>query len=213
MNKFISTYWDSYRGGIKTIVEVLLFGLIYMGMSNGGKLIQYFSVGLAISFWAFNLYGKLQYRSGNKNYLLIPTKNDTYSKMTSLIFGGALLIGAVLGLCLGSFNAFTIVGSGVGSLIFFNGLYDLPKGKIAVENNKLSVDRYMEDVDVRQLKQIEIFTDRVLITNIYNEIQRADNLNIDDKIALEIMRYLGDSIHDTELNIVNSVPVGAVNYA
>jgi len=88
--------------------------------------------------------------------------------------------------------------------VFLNGLFDLPKGMIKVDANELSISGLKNKVDIRQLKEIQIYKEKLLLANIYNEIQRIDNLAIDQDSAKIICRYISEN-NTIDLTTKNNV--------
>ncbi len=197
----------NYKDDIKTILEVLTFALIYMSISTiDNPIVSYLFLGLWVTYWTYNLYSKFQYRKGKADYILFPTQNDQYSKTTSITLGliiFALSIGAIV--WTKSFNQYGIIGITIGLLVFLNGLLDLPKGIMKIETNELSISGLKSKIDTRQLKEINIYKERMLFTNIYDEIQRVDNLAIDPDSAQLIDRYISEKKNNIDLRTINNV--------
>ena len=181
-----------YKNDIKTIIEVLTLGLIYMSISTiNNPFVSYLFLGLWIVYWTYKLYSKFQYRNGNADYILFPTQNDQYFKTTSIILGLFIFTFSIVAIVwTKSFNHYEIIGITIGLLVFLNGLFDLPKGMIKVQANELNISGLKNKIDIRQLREISIYKDRMLFTNIYDEIQRVDNLDIDADAAKLIDRYI-----------------------
>ena len=194
-----------YKDDIKTIIEVLTFGLIYMSISTiDNPIVSYIFLGLWIAYWTYNLYSKFQYRKGKADYILFPTQNDQYSKTTSITLGLIIFALSIIAIVwTKSFNHYGIIGITIGLLVFLNGLFDLPKGIMKVETNVLSISGLKNKIDIRQLKEINIYKERMLLTNLYDEIQRVDNLAIDPVSSKLIDNYI--SKNNIDLKIVNNV--------
>lgn len=202
----VSTHcMKKYRDDIKTIIEVLTFGLIYMSISTiDNPIVSYIFLGLWIAFWTFNLYTKIHYRKGKADYILFPTQNDQYLKTTSITIGLIVLALSIVAIVwTKTFNHFGIIGVTIGLLVLFNGIFDLPKGMMKVETNELSISGLKNKIDIRQLKEINIYKEQMLLTNIYDEIQRVDNLDIDPVSSKLIDNYI--SKNNIDLKIVNNV--------
>jgi hypothetical protein len=181
-----------YKNDIKTIIEVLTLGLIYMSISTiNNPFVSYLFLGLWIVYWTYKLYSKFQYRNGNADYILFPTQNDQYFKTTSIILGLFIFTFSIVAIVwTKSFNHYEIIGITIGLLVFLNGLFDLPKGMMKVQANELNISGLKNKIDIRQLREISIYKDRMLFTNIYDEIKRVDNLDIDADAAKLIDRYI-----------------------
>jgi hypothetical protein len=153
--------------------------------------VSYLFLGLWIVYWTYKLYSKFQYRNGKADYILFPTQNDQYFKTTSIILGLFIFtFSIVASVWTKSFNHYEIIGITIGLLVFLNGLFDLPKGMMKVQANELNISGLKNKIDIRQLREIIIYKDRMLLTNIYNEIQRVDNLDLDADTAKLIDRYI-----------------------
>lgn len=169
-------------------------------------ILSYCFLGLWIVYWTYNLYSKIQYRNEKADYVFFPTLNDQYSKTTSITLGLiVLIITIVFSAWTKTFNHYAIVGFATGLLVFFNGIFDLPKGKIKIEGNTINISGLQTAIDQRQLKEIDISTDQLILTNIYGEIQRVNNLTIDLKSAELINKYILVNKNNTDLIITNNV--------
>ncbi len=194
-----------YKDDIKTIFEVLTYGLIYMSISTiDNPIVSNIFLGLWIVYWIFNLYSKIQYRKGKADYILFPTQNDKYYKTTSITLGIIVFLLSIAGIIwTKSFNNYGLIGITIGLLVFLNGIFDLPKGMLKVKTNEMTITGLKNKIDIRQLKEINIYNERLLLTNIYNEIQRVDNLDIDIDSAKLIDRYI--SKNNIDLKTINNV--------
>lgn len=163
-----------YKDDIKTIIEVLTFGLIYMSISTiNNPIVSYLFLGLWIVLWVYNLYSKFLYRNGKADYILFPTQNDNYFKTTSIILGLLIFTASIVAIVwTKSFNHYEIIGITIGLLVFLNGLLDLPKGMMKVEANELILSGLQNKIDIRLLREISIFKERILLTNLNNETQK-----------------------------------------
>lgn len=167
-------------------------------------IVSYIFLGLWISYWTYNLYSKFQYRKGRSDYILFPTQNDQYSKTTSITLGLIIFALSIVAIVwTKSLNHYGIIGLTIGLLVFLNGLFDLPKGMMQVETNELSISGIKNKIDIRQLKEIKIYKERMILTNVYDEIQRVDNLAIDPISSKLIDSYI--SKNNIDLKIVNNV--------
>ena len=195
-----------YKGDIKTIIEILTFGLIYLSISTlESPVLSYTFLGLWMAYLIYNLYSKFKYRLGKADYIRFPTQNDLFHKTTSIILGLTIIILSIIAIFWQKpFNYFGIIGITIGFLVFLNGLFDLPKGMIKVDANELSISGLKNKVDIRQLKEIQIYKEKLLLANIYNEIQRIDNLAIDQDSAKIICRYISEN-NTIDLTTKNNV--------
>lgn len=189
-----------YKDDIKTIFEVLTYGLIYMSISTiENPIVSYSFLGLWIVYWIYNLYSKIQYRKGKADYILFPTQNDKYYKTTSITLGIIVVLLSIAGISwIKSFHNYGIIGITIGLLVLVNGLADLPKGMLQVKTNELNISGIKNKIDMRQLKEISIYKERMLLTNYNNETQRVDNLDIDTDAAKRIVSYISECTADVK---------------
>jgi hypothetical protein len=161
---------------------------------------------LWISYLLYNLYSKFQYRKGKVNYILFPTVNDQYSKLTSIILGLLICVLSITGIFwTDEFKLYGAVGILVGLLMFCNGIFDLPKGILKIEGNEMSIAGADGKIDIRQVKELNIYNDRIIVTNIYNESQRLGNLEIDVVSAQLINNYILNNKKENDLKTINNV--------
>lgn len=172
----------------------------------GNPVVSYIFTGLGIINWSYNLYTKFQYRKGKADYILFPTQNDQYSKTTSITLGLIILTLSVAAIILTKSDYhYEIVGITIGLLVFLNGIFDLPKGVMKVEGNDLTISGLRNKIDIRQLKEINIYKERMILTNISNEIERVENLAISPDSAQLIERYISEKKNDIDLKTRNNV--------
>jgi Ca2+/Na+ antiporter len=197
----------NYREDIKTIIEVLTFGLVYLSISTiDYPIFSYLFLVLWITYWVYNLYEKFRYRSTNTTYVLFQTQNDEYSKVTSIVLGLMILVLSIVAMIWASITIlYPIIGVAIGLLVFLNGIFDLPKGRIEFQDDLIYVNSLDIKMDRRKLKEINIYKERILITNIYGEIKKITNLNISVDSAELIKRYIIDNKNNISLTIINNV--------
>lgn len=99
-------------------------------------------------------------------------------------------------------NQYEIFGIIIGLLVFLNGLFDLPKGVMKIENNFLSVSVLKNKIDIRQIKGIKIYKERMILTNIDNKTERVDNLAISQESAQLIESYISEKGNNIDLTII-----------
>ena len=196
----------NYKDDLKTIFQVLTYILIYMSfVTMDNPVLSYTFIGIFIVFIAYELYSKMQYRKGKANYVLFPTLNDLYSKMTSITIGLMAITASIIAVIwTNTFNHYCVIGLCVGLLIFLNGIFDLPNGLIKIRDNSLKITGLKTNVDQRQLKEIKIFKEKILLTNVYDELIRIDNFNINPESAKLIELYLTKNKTNDELKIINN---------
>ena len=194
-----------YTNDIKTILEVLSFMLIFLGVQEiNNPVLSFVCIGLAMAYWGYNLYAKWEYRKGKADYIHIPTQNDQFAKTTSVTLGLIVLaISSVAIVWTKSVNYKEVLGLAIGSLVLLNGLLDVPKGRMKVETNELRISGLNKAMDVRQLKEITIYRERILLTNRYEEVERVNYLAIDPVSSKLIENYISKKTID--LKVVNHV--------
>jgi hypothetical protein len=196
-----------HKYNIKTIIEVLTFGLIFISISTiDNPIVSFIFLGILIAYWTHNLYSKFQYRKGKADYIRFPTQSDQYSKTTSITLGLVIFaLSVIVIVWQNSFKYHAVIGITIGLLVFLNGLFDLPKGMMKVHANEISITGLKNKIDIRQLKEIKIYKERMILTNVYDEIQRIDNLAIDTDSAQLIDRYISELKNNNVLSIKNNV--------
>lgn len=196
-----------YKDDINTILQVLMFGIIYLSISTiDNPIVSIIFLGLWIGYLIYNLYSKFQYRNGNPNYILFPTVNDQYSKITSVILGLIVCVLSVVAIVwTDDFRLYGALGILVGVLVFLNGVLDLPKGMLKIEGNVMNIAGIDGKIDIRQVKELNIYNDRIVVTNIYNKNQRLGNLEIDVVSAQYIDNYILNNKKENDLKIINNV--------
>lgn len=185
--------------------------MILVYMSIGLIVIEslYFSIIillLSMASWSYKLFLKWQYRKGKSEYLHFPTQNDNFYRTSAIVLGLILVFGSAVAIIWkDSFTFYGIVGMANGLLLFLNGLFDLPKGKMILATNELSISGLKKIIDIRLLREVNIHNEKLILTDIDNEILRVDNLAIDTDSAKQIENYLAKNSSKTELRIINNV--------
>lgn len=196
-----------YKDDIKTILQAVMFGIIYLSISTiNNPIVSILFLGLWIGYLLYSLYSKFLYRKGKVNYILFPTVNDQYSKITSVILGLIICALSIAGVIwTESFKLYGGAGVLVGVLMFCNGIFDLPKGMLEIKGNYMNIAGANEKIDIRQIKEVSIYKDRIVVTNIYNENQRFGNLEIDEISAKNSIDYIMRNSKENDLKILNNV--------
>lgn len=178
---------------LKTILSVASYILCLFLISYiDNPMISYIPFALWLLYLMYVSYQKVVYGLGKVNYLLFPTYNDGYTKMTAIIFGVLLSIGCVL---LFVFDTdigiyLFILGFCLSMLIMFNGIYHLPNGKIEISGNKMLIAGHHQAFDLKSVKQIELQHNRILVKHIDDSVVRIENLNIDEHWIARISNYI-----------------------
>lgn len=196
-----------YKNDIKTIVEVLSLFVIFLSISAfDNPLVTYLFLAVWVVYLIYSLISKIRYRKGKSKYILFPTLNDQYSKVTSLTLGIICLILSIVAIIwTKSYIHYGITGIAISLLVFLNGVFDLPKGWMQVDQNELSLSGLENIIDVRQLKEINIYKERIILTNVYDEIKRVESLNIDANSARQIENYISKHANNLSIQITNNV--------
>jgi hypothetical protein len=205
INNFKNTYWDNYTGGLKTIVELCLYFLFLMSISSGNSILS----NILLTFLPINAilgcYKAIQYRGGKEDYLLVPTKNDNYHKISSIIIGSIIIITIIACVLLGKQINYAVVLmaiiTGLGALIV--GIYGLPNGMIKIAHNKIKLYKY--ETDQKNISLIEIKADRIILTDINGRIERIENFNIDYEWGEIIRQYIFNKINNKQLMVLNAI--------
>lgn len=197
----------NHKNDFAIIFNVLAYFLICVIFSTIDNPILHFVLsGLWITYLSYNLYYKFQYRKGKSDYIVFPTQNDQYSKITSITLGPAIFILSVSAIAWAkSDDNYAIIGVMIGLLIFLNGLFDLQKGFMKIKSNFLIISGVKNNLDIRLLREIKIDKERIILTNIYDETSRVENLAISPDSAELIERYISERKNHIELTIVNNV--------
>ena len=93
----------------------------------------------------------------------------------------------------------------IGLLIFLNGVLDLPKGKIKIDNANITVSGVKDKMDQGQLRNIQITSEMLLVTDVNNQFVKVDNLVIDRKTSILIEKYILNNRTNQELRVTNKV--------
>ena len=181
-----------FKEDIKTIIELITFGLVYLSvLTIDNPVLCYIFLGIWVVYWGANVYSKIQYRKGNAEYLLVPTINDEYSKMTSIILGIILItLGSIFAFWMPNIFQLNLIMFIVGILLFINGILDLPKGRIESDGKILSITGLKEKIEIKNIETLEIITNKIIITDNINKVTRIDNFNLDLNYAERIRGYL-----------------------
>ncbi|QNR85406.1 hypothetical protein H9N25_02675 [Pedobacter riviphilus] len=195
------------KDDLRTIIDVITFGLLYLSFSIiDYPILSYIFLGLWTAYWTWNIYSKIQYRKGKAQYILIPTINDDYSKMTSIILGFILFsLAIILWLWKPEIFNLELILLIVGLLLFINGLLDLPKGKIELQENFLSITGFKGKINVKDIKSLEIMTNKIILVDNTAKTTRFDNFNIDINSAIKIENYFAENCIGREFAIKNNL--------
>jgi len=190
---------------VRTIVEVSLYLLSYFAFS------AFFSVSpwVGAIFWCIGI-GAWFYRKfflkRHKDIIMLPTQNDESSKMSLVAFGLIVLFFSSVGHFAFNMEVYQVaIGLAIGGGLIWGGLYQSSKGWLLIQNNMIEMQGLPDRIDVRQLKEISIYSDRIILTNIYNERQQGLMLKLTQKTAQNIKAFLDSKIGRVDLAITDHV--------
>ena len=183
----------------KTIFQVLSYIALYFSVSMMNNPTVVFMSGTFCFFvWSFNIYDKVKYRSQKyQDEIRFPTQNDSYFKWSSLILGSILTFGMIIWITLMTeFTFAPIIGLIAGLLILTNGIIDVPKGQLKIENSKLKSNILKDEIEITEIETIKINANQITISKSKNSIIKVDGLELNKKWISKITMFL-----DKKLNI------------
>jgi hypothetical protein len=190
-----------YKEDIRTIVQLLLFIVIYFSSSQVPWL-SWLSMAFIIAALVYNGY----FLKHRKDTILFPTLNDESSKMTFISFGVLVFF-----LTLISYFAFNngikilITGFALGAILFSFGLFLSPKGWLEIKGNLLKVHGITGETDIRQLQAITLENNKITLTNIYGESKNCFQLKLDPSAAKKIKTFLSENLLNKEVLVVDNI--------
>jgi hypothetical protein len=193
-----------YRDDIKTIFQVLSFiALYFLFIMIDNPIVAIISGGFWLFVWSFNIYDKIKYK--NKKFqdeIRFPTQNDSYYKMTSLSLGIMLTIGMIIWITLMTeFTFIPIVGIIAGILILINGIIDVPKGQLKLENSKLKSIGLKEEIELSAIESINLDSNLITIRKDNNSTIKLDKLELNEKWTSKISDFLNEKLNTDEIKI------------
>lgn len=193
-----------YRDDIKTIFQVLSFIALYFLFSMiDNPIVAIISGGFWLFIWSFNIYDKIEYR--NKKFqdeIRFPTQNDSYYKMTSFSLGSMLTIGMIIWITLMTrFTFIPIVGIIAGILILINGIIDVPKGQLKLENSKLKSIGLKEEIELSAIESINLDSNLITIRKDNNSTIKLGKLELNEKWTSKISDFLNEKLNTDEIKI------------
>jgi hypothetical protein len=191
------------KNDIKTIIEVLIFIILLIAISTSrDEWISNIIIVLVISLIIYNGY----YKRTNKNLMVFPTQNDNSVKMAPISFGIVICIFSVVGYFAFSLTIYKVLALFViGIAVCLFGFFELPQGWVSIENNVLKLYGIGESIDTRQLKEIVLKNDKIILTDVYGENQNSYNLNLNPLIANKIKKFLEERLCNKEVSIIDNV--------
>jgi hypothetical protein len=193
-----------YRDDIKTIFQVLSYIALYFAISMiDNPIVAIISGAFWFFVWSFNIYDKIKYR--NKKYqdeIRFPTQNDSYYKMTSLSLGSMLTIGMIIWITLMTeFTFIPIIGLSAGILVLINGIIDVPKGQLKLENSKLKSIGIKEEIELSTIESINIDSNQITIRKEKSSIIKLERLELNEKWTSKISEFLNEKLNTEEVKI------------
>ena len=193
-----------YRDDIKTIFQVLSYIALYFAISMiDNPIVAIISSGFWFLVWSFNIYDKIKYRNKKyQNEIRFPTQNDSYSKMTSLSLGSMLTIGMIIWITLMTeFTFIPIIGLIASLLILINGIIDVPKGQLKLENSKLKSIGIKEEIELSTIESINIDSNQITIRKEKSSTIKLDRLELNEKWTSKISEFLNEKLNTEKMKI------------
>lgn len=195
-----------YTNDLKTMVEVIIFALLwFIGTTLDSPIVTIISFLFFIFYLLYQLYEQYCYRKGRVYYVLYPTKKDCYSKITLLILGSILLVSSIVIVVTKNCNQYAIISFVFGLLLFLNGLFDLPKGKLIICDSTLIISGINEQINLQNLKEINIFKDRILLSDDNDSVKRVDNVALDFVSSKVLEKYILENTQNFDLKVINNL--------
>ncbi len=198
-----------YKDDIKTIIEVLIIILINFSFSFiHNTLLNSIFLLIWVVIGVYNINDKIQYRLGNRpNTIRFPTLNDNFTQTTTVTLGCFMISISIIGNFISHFNIlYVIIGLATGIIVFLNGFFYLPNGWLSIENSTIGIYGIKEKIDSRQLKQIELQNNQVILTNIYGEHKVSTLLNLNPLTAENLRKYIEQKLHNNNsFEVINNV--------
>jgi hypothetical protein len=193
------------KDDLKTIFGVLFTLLIYAGVSdflNISPYIYFTYFGIGIVFYLY-YYFTIRKR---KDSVIFPTQNDNSSKMGLVAFGIIVIFLSVTSYYgYNNKDIYSIIGFPVGIIMILLGLYEPEKGFITINKNLLKIIGVANELDIRQLKEITLKNDKIILTNIYDENTISHHLKLNVKSSEKIIAFLEKQLNPNNINLINQV--------
>ncbi len=197
-----------YKDDIKTIIKVLAYCYIFLAVGTIKNPIFWW---VCLIYWTgdelYSVFKKIQYKKGKENYLLFPTENDDNHRTTQIVLG-LIMSAAMIGMAIwtNDFDWSLIILMTIASLTVINGIINVPRGCLNIENNVLKLTGLKQDIDIRQIETISIKNTSIELTNIYKETTVCRYFAIDEQYAHKIEQYLlAKRTDEMKFNVENKV--------
>lgn len=195
----------AFKQDLRTIIEVLLYIVVYMSvstfLSNYAWLCDAVIV-LSIGYFIYSQYNK----RFNKNIIVFPTLNDTYSRMMPTSFGIMVIAFSVIGYFAFNINIQKVILiAAIGIAIIAFGYFQLPEGWLSIDENVLKICGVKEKIDTHELKEITLKNHKITLTNIYHEGKFCNNLKLDPLSSEKIKKFLEEKLPKQDILIIDEV--------
>ena len=95
---------------------------------------------------------------------MLPTQNDEASKMSLVAFGLVVLFFSSVGHFAFDMEIYQVaIGLTIGGGLIWFGLHESPKSWLHIKENIIEIQDMADRVDIRQLKEISIYSDRIVL--------------------------------------------------
>ena len=138
--------------------------------------------------------------------MIFPTQNDNSSKMGLIAFGIIVIFLSVTSYYgYNNKDIYSIIGFPVGIIMILLGFYEPEKGFITINKNLLKIIGVTNEFDIRQLKEITLKNDKIILTNIYDENAISHHLKLNVKSSEKIIAFLEKQLNPNDINLINQV--------
>ena len=79
------------------------------------------------------------------------------------------------------------------------------KGFITINKNLLKIIGVANELDIRQLKEITLKNDKIILTNIYDENTISHHLKLNVKSSEKIIAFFEKQLNPNNINLINQV--------
>lgn len=196
---------DQLKKDIRIIIEVLLFLIVWFGIGNIYNYVPW----AGYAFLAIGA-GAIIYRSYffryRKDAVLFPTQNDDSSKMLYVALGIMVLFCAIVGYFVANANFYkVVVVLAIGVAIILFGVFESPKGWLVIKDNTVRIYRVDGIIDIRQIKEIALHSDRIILITIRNEQKLSTPLKLTPAAVQSIKAFLESKIARADIVITDHI--------
>ncbi|CAM4006352.1 hypothetical protein FLBR109950_12760 [Flavobacterium branchiophilum] len=122
-----------------------------------------------------------------------------------MILGSILLVSSIVIVVTKNSHQYAIISFVFGLLLFLNGLFDLPKGKLIICDSTLIISGINEKINLQNLKEINIFKDRILLSDDNDSVKRVDNVALDFVSSKVMEKYILENTQNFDLKVINNL--------